>query len=415
MIHEFKNGHWVPGDAGRDGGQHYPAQPRPGGFFNDVTGAAGATAAEVAEPLSALLMKQAAMADLLPRPVDWAGFMARLQLAGSKTQVVDREFGRVWVKPDHSLVVSPSAGWSAAIVQEAAGIAWALVRANGQMDFIRQQPWFAAGTHRLVLVLEHQFDRSTPGLVFHQDTAGCALFSNLMFRNTPGLPAPEWSVNLEPMPPGKRELVGRLWPPALLAAIDEERRRLAASTTAWRIEGGVLPADACVSWTDELVWHSTPWLDARLVYTRELAFQLLGDEAFHELTYDLLTQVVQTPGSRLAVHLAQQGIAVAALSVPKAQALWETWHADPAAAPCLAALRQDVDAIEWSTRQAGTASAMSLIRDMPDGTQHITTQPSGLVGRPRSNSENLTAIKADTRSFQPRHFMQVLVNVQPAH
>lgn len=270
MIHAFKNGHWEPGEARRDGAHPFPAQPGALHFFNDVTGASGATEDAVREPLSALLMKQGSILDLLPRLMDWSGFMARLAAAASRLQGSDRVFGRVSVHPDGSLVVTPEAGWSMPLVQEAAVIAFALVRANGQMDFIRAQPWFTSGSHRVTLVLEQQFGREAEFLQFHQDTAGDALFSNLVFRNAAGLPAPEWSPNLQPMPAEKRQLVSHHWPPALLQRIDAERARLAAARgQPWPIQGGSLPRHGFVSWTDELVWHSTPVLEHRTHYTVE--------------------------------------------------------------------------------------------------------------------------------------------------
>lgn len=416
MIHEFKNGHWVPGDARRDGSQPFPKQPKPGLRFNDVTGAQGATEQAVVQPFADLLMQQVAMADLMPRPLDWPGFMARLEAAEAQVADETREFGRAWVQADESLYVQPAAGWDRRLVDEAAGLALALVRANGQLDFVRRQDWFRSGSHRLVLVLERQFARSTDTPVFHQDTDGTALFSNLMFRNEAGLPAPEWTPNLEPMPSGKRTRVGRQWPAGLLALIDTQRQQLAAAAPPLRIHGGSLPANACVSWIDELVWHSTPWLAHRPVYERSEVLAAMENDTFGLVALDVLMQIVQTPGSHLAALLAAQGVRVADFNAARAEDLWSRYHDDDADARALtAALHQDIDAIDWRQRKAYTGSAMSLIRDLPEGGQHITVQPSGMGGRPRSNSENLDALTSDPAAFQLRHFMQVVVSVVPAH
>lgn len=415
MIHEFKNNHWLPGPDHRDGNRPFPANPRPGLFFNDVTGAQGDSADAVAEQLPQLLMKQGALAQLLPAPLDWSGFMTRLQGA-IRTEEADREFARVLIRPDETAVVMPDPDWGMALAQEGARLAMALVRANGQMDFIRRQPWFKAGTHRVVLVLEQQFGRSAEYLQFHQDTSGDALFSNLIFRNAAGLPAPEWSPNLQPMPNGKRTLVSRNWPPELLTQIEQERARLGALPHRdLGIEGGTLPADGFVSWLDELVWHTTPVLENRPRYSLSTVEKVLGDPDFDMTTYDVLVQIVQTPGSRLAARLASLGGTLQAFSSERAEQLWTALHTGPEAPALQIELLQDAHAIDWEARVADTAWAMPLIRTLPDGTQAIVTQPSGLTGRPRRNSDQLEALKADPGSAQTRSFMQVVVSVQPVH
>ena len=75
MIHEFKNGHWLPGHDHRDGSKPFPAAPAAGAWFNDVTGVEGHSEGELVEALPQLLMKQGALAELLPAPFDWRGLM----------------------------------------------------------------------------------------------------------------------------------------------------------------------------------------------------------------------------------------------------------------------------------------------------------------------------------------------------
>ena len=85
----------------------------------------------------------------------------------------------------------------------------AFVRANGQMAYIREQDWFRSGTHEVVLRVESEFARQGDTLQWHKDTEGHTLFSNLMFFNDAGLPATEWTPDLQPMHEDKVAVLAR--------------------------------------------------------------------------------------------------------------------------------------------------------------------------------------------------------------
>ena len=417
MIHEFKNGHWLPGPDHRDGSKPFPDHPPAGSFFNDVTGVAGPTQAAVEEGLTQLVMKWGSLPAVVPVAIDLHGLVDRLRAEPESVRELGRDLGTAVLRPDETMFVTQAPGRRLALAQEAGRLALALMRANGQMDYIRRQPWFRQGTHQVVLHLESQFTRETEYLKFHKDTGGDVLFSNLVFRNSAGLPATEWSLDLEPMPPGKRALVSRTWPAALLAAVDEARVRLAPPPDHEPvIHGGALPADGYLSWVDELIWHSTPWLEHRMCHTPEEVGEALEDPGFSMLTYDLMAQVAQTPGSRFAACLAERALPLEALSEDKAEQLWNEMHRHQKDRALFEAFQQDARAIDWSRRKQDTAWAISLIRDVPGrADQHLTIQPSGMLGRPRSNSENLRALKNHPGSDQDRDFIQVNVSVRPRH
>lgn len=415
MIHECKNGHWLPGPDHRDGNKPFPDHPAAGSFFNDVTGMSGATRAAVEEGLTQLVMKWGSLPAALPVAIDLHGLMERLEAEPASVRDLGRDLGTAVLRPDETLLVTQAPGRSLVLAQEAARLALALLRANGQLDYIRRQPWFRQSTHQVVLNLENQFTRETSYLKFHKDTGGDVLFSNLVFRNSAGLPATEWSLDLEPMPPGKRALVSRTWPAALLTAVDEARVRLVPPQDhELVIHGGTLPVDGYLSWVDELIWHTTPWLEHRWRHTAEEVNEALEDAQFSMLTYDLMAQVLQTPGSRFAAGLAARALSLEALSQDRAEQVWEEMHHDPKEHALFEAFLQDVHGIDWTQRPQDTAWAISLIRDVPgQADQHLTIQPSGMLGRPRSNSEQLQALKAHRGSDQDRDFIQINVSVRP--
>ena len=198
--------------------------------------------------------------------------------------------------------------------------------------------------------------------------------------------------------------------------MDNEREWLTATMDPLPpIAGGTLPADAYVSWIDELVWHSTPMLENREHLSLEKVVEALEDDEFDMVIYDVLLQIAQTPDTWLADRLAAQGVALETLSDRRARDVWDELHAGPQAPSLMAQLMQDARRIDWDRRVLDTAWAMPLIRTLPDGSQQIDTQPSGMTGRPRRNSEHMAALQADPASAQQRNFMQVVVAVEPIH
>lgn len=150
-----------------------------------------------------------------------------------------------------------------------------LVRANGQMDFLRRQPWFGRGAQQVVLRIDAQLGRHKERLEFHKDMAGAMLFNNLVFRNDAQLLATEWSVDLQPPPAQKLAALRSGWPPELLTQLTQARPAMAARLPQPRIEGGLLPEDGYVSWVEELVWHATPIPTHRESYTLESVLNVL--------------------------------------------------------------------------------------------------------------------------------------------
>lgn len=416
MIHHFDGLHWLPGASRADGSRPFPVHVGPGMCFNDVTGRVGATADEVAENLPDLLMKQGALARLLRTPFDWHGLMGRIQKAVGAPKKLTVPMVDVVVHPDETLEVLPYPGWNAQLLQDAGRLAFALVRANGQMDFIRRQPWFQDGACQVELHVMTQWGRAIDELRFHKDTRGEELFSNLVFRSDRRMPATEWSVDLEKMPADKRAQLEQAWPAMLVDAIEMTREHLVAPEGAmFCIEGGVLEPDSFVSWVDELVWHSTPSLEHRPRYTLDDAARVLADPAYSLRTYDILVQIARLKGGSFARYLAANEVPVESLSGDLVGRLFEWAHTDPDCFHLRQDWLDDARAMDWRDRPRDTATGLAMVQvktEAREGGQLL--QPTGLEGRPRRNSHRLQELRALPGGHEPRDMLAVFVRVRPA-
>ena len=102
------------------------------------------------------------------------------------------------------------------------------------------------------------------------------------------------------------------------------------------------------------------------------------------------------------------------LGFNKALDLWRLAHGDATHAALLNALNQDAQDIDWSQRKTGTAYGLSLIHEQPgEDPQVLTSQPTGIAGRPRRNSVDMDALQSSEASEQRRDFLQVIVAVRP--
>lgn len=409
MIHRYHNGHWVPGDARRDGSQPFPRYPAEGLYFSDVTGHIGSSPEAVTDTLASLAMKQGALADWLPAMPDWAGLMRRIREAFT---AAERQGGLiasavVGANGAPQTVCFPTC--DEAVAREAAALALALLRANGQMDFLRLQPWFANGQRRVRVRIDAQLGRQRDRLEFHKDADGHILFNNLLFRSDAALLATEWSFDLQPMAAARAAALRQAWPAGLPSGIEQARATLRTAHPAPRIEGGVLPADGAVSWVEELVWHATPVAARRPVLQRTEVLAVLNTAAWSPDVAEVLVQIAETPGSGLARWLAGQNQVAQGLTEPVMRALWQQVHSGPDAAPLQALLQADAAAIDWSRRPGATAAL--VVDTTPTGAKEPSAQwqSSGMLGRPRSNSEQLDPLKAGVNTDQPRDFLRISV------
>lgn len=413
MIHRFTNGRWTPGPDRVEGNKPFPTAPAAGTWFNDVTGREGHSEAELVEGLPQLLMKQGAVAELLPGTFDWRGLMDQVRACLTQDERTGGLIASVTLRPDESIGVMPFRPFEAPVAEAVARFALALVRANGQMDFLRREPWFGHGTHQVMLRVDAQLGRTKERLEFHKDTDGDILFNNLVFQNEADMLATEWSLDVQPMAAAKAAVLQRQWPVSLISKVAKARSDLSVQVRHPRIEGGLMSVDGYVSWVEALVWHATPVLGHRECYTPALVLEVLDTAAYSADTADVLVQIAETPGGKLAQWLREQGADAEALSEPFLRDLWRRLRADPMGARALQLMHEDARAIDWSQRKRGTASIAIEAFTPETRAFDLVRQSTGMAGRPRSNSDNLQALLAMQVRDQPRDFFRISVLLQP--
>lgn len=414
MIHQYIGAGWAPGLARREGSHPFPAAPHVGQLFNDVTGGVGATPDQVVEGLPEFLMKRGELAKLMPASDAWPELSQRVKNALEGDRNLPLIIAYLQMGVDEVVAVEPLQDWPHALATEVADFVMAFLKANGQIDHIRHQPWWRNGHHRLHIEVACEVARSVGSLNWHKDTSGDILFSNLVF--TQAVPATEWSPDYAAMSAEKTAAVRRFWPDALLTEIETARgvvrQRLGPTP---RIEGGILAPLSYLSWVDDLVWHSTPSLRPRGTYTLEMAQAIAGDNRFTEVTYDLLLQVLLTPNSHLGNWLSHRGVNIEPMELGQAERLWRSVFEGPDQAAAHEALALDIKAIDWTQRKTDTLSGTSLAahEDVPDSP--VLQMPTGMAGRSRANSDpaQLQAIKSLAALRDKRSFLSVFVSVRP--
>lgn len=414
MIHRFDGHLWQPGETQREGHRPFPSAPHLGQFFNDVTGASAPTLEPVIEGLADFLMKQGPLVDLLPAGAAWPALFQRVKQALEEDRNLALIMAALSMGVDEAVAVQPLPDWPVALVNDVADFVMAFLKANGQIDHLRHQAWWRSGKHCLHIEVSCELARSVGSLDWHKDTSGDILFSNLVFIQA--VPATEWSPDYAAMSPEKIAAVQRFWPDALLADMEAARRavrqRLGPTP---RIEGGVLAPLSYLSWVDDLVWHSTPSLRPRSTYSLEMAQGLAADHRFTEATYDLLLQVLLTPGSNLCKVLAKQGLDLDQLGATEAEKQWQALFKGPDSVAARHALALDIQSIDWPQRKTDTLSGTSLSphEDVPNSS--FVQVPTGMAGRPRVNSDplQLQAINSLAALREKRSFLGVFVSVRP--
>ncbi len=313
---------------------------------------------------------------------------------------------------------------------------------EGQWGYIEQQGWYMDGEYVIGIDVNYYPNRSNPKYtlspLFHKDTGGNNLFVNLMFDNTQPIEATEWFVDVQP-PSGKRtEWQQKLLPPAHLRELESLRKDLQTSGeyNSPRVHGGVIKGNnVYVSWVDDLVWHATPSLSERIVYSEaaavaawssiRLAFHIGGTFSFRNQNrtvqmnpVELLGTMADEPETALCKWLTSQGKQVQDLDYELAVAAWAALYND------------DDDGSARFTRDAHLRG-MSPWRLIGQVSQAITTDarldqgdnkaptisetPAGLSKVRRANSvdrDELKSVRAANKDV-PRSFVRTWVRILP--
>lgn len=168
------------------------------------------------------------------------------------------------------------------------GLVRSLMEANGQMPYIRRQPWFQPrGGWQLAIDVNYYPSRTLDHgseLGFHKDSDGSIIFVNLIFNNKAPIPATEYLIDAEQPGADRAPRQNSLLPEEHRGELDRTRESLKARGEDQKdISGGLAPPWAYMSWADDLLWHSTP----------QLAPRALTDEGAARAVYDVMGKFVR--------------------------------------------------------------------------------------------------------------------------
>lgn len=313
--------------------------------------------------------------------------------------------------------------------------------ARGQWGYIEQQGWYTDSKYVIGIDVNYYPNRSTPKYTlspsFHKDTGGNNLFVNLIFDNAQPIEATEWFVDVQ-QPSGKRaEWQQKLLPPAHLYELDSLRKHLRGSGKyeTPQVHGGVIKgANVYASWVDDLVWHATPSLSERIVYSEaaavaawpsiRLAFNTGGTFSFRSQNravqmnlVELLGTMADEPATALCQWLASQGKQVQDLDFELARAAWAALYNDDGGQARFTADAHLRGRSPW--RLAGEVSQAiatdSRLDQGVDKASSISETPAGLSKVRRANSVDSGELKATKAANKdvPRSFVRTWVRILP--
>jgi hypothetical protein len=310
---------------------------------------------------------------------------------------------------------------NATITSSMLSVVKGLMNSNGQMAYVRAQPWFQDKRWRLDIDVNYYPDRGLSqerGLGFHKDSGGNNIFVNLIFNNTTEIPATEYLVDVAEPSPERKALQSKILPKRHLAKVKAARGKLSKENPLAKmdskISGGVVGPMNYLSWVDDLVWHDTPQMAPRAITekgTAEVVFkriqQFVGKDGKGNIPapyQPLLSALWNTDGT-----LIQQC---------KAQGEW--WQAYWAASYGKASAEvffRDCEKVDWSVTlgpRRGEANAndprlgahAAKIDEDVEGTKE---------GRRRANSTAEEQKKVqeafDKASTEPRSFIRTWVRI----
>lgn len=304
--------------------------------------------------------------------------------------------------------------------------------ANGQWDYIERQSWYIKGDYVIAIDVNYYPDRSgfKEYPEFHKDTGGNNLFVNLIFDNMTDIEATEWFADLAE-PSEKRKVWQQgLLPELLLTDLDHARKALAAAHGPNSdVRGGVSKGQhICVSWVDDLVWHSTPSTARRFVYTVAAAQRsysalkatlngkfVYSDHDFNAVIpgIEVLGTIAECTTTQLHLWLQKNGLKVQDLNLEVGRSAWTDLYQDDEAS--YVADAKERAKTEW--RITGIFSEATADDDRLPGSVAIKETPVGLSGRRRSNSRDNTKAEIDlvreVNKGLPRSFLRTWVRILP--
>jgi hypothetical protein len=177
-------------------------------------------------------------------------------------------------------LIQPAQSNQHALITEVVDFVESFMTANNQWAYLKKQPWYE--NHKYVIGIDVNYypNRAQKfyklGPQFHKDTGGNNIFVNLIFANENPIEATEWFVDVEDPGGIRAAWQEKLLPKEHLDELASLRLYLkghpADRQGRLKVEGGVVEGrNICASWVDDLIWHATPSLNERIVYTAEIA------------------------------------------------------------------------------------------------------------------------------------------------
>lgn len=441
QVHEWKEDSWFPGPSNREGKHQLPQAPEGDKrYFNDVTGMSAASASAAGGTLTSLSVKEGSTPDLMANlsadgGVDMAKIDGQLRSAFAvpanctDSQILalgyftfsGGEPGWAWRDGGDN---APSGEWRASIETFLKNF----MAANGQLDYLRTRDWFRNGTHSVEIDVNYYMNRAfgNAPLYWHKDTGGGNIFVNLIFLNTQDIIATEVSPDHRPMGEVKKASLLANMPPAQVDEIAVAREELLQSGQTG-ISGGILPSMAYLSWVDELSWHSSPYMDNRLKWTKEDATKVMGNWVgprtdFKDQTatsYEAMVLIARTEGTQLNEALKHEPLK---LDYFLAERYFNGGYRF--GGKYEASLSKDLAEVPWADHKVNSAFGHEQDGDdprvkMPQGYRKPATliTPSGMEGRQRalSDAERRLALTQKVKSLggEGRNFLRTWVRIKP--
>ena len=420
-IHEWVQDTWQPGEAYKEGKAQFPSEAKgENRYFNDVTGKLAKSPADAAAGLTDLYITKGSLKDL-KLPSTTAG---QLVDGSSSLQGVDLELSTSF-KAKHETGKEEIVGmgfysfsqnsetWTWNKGQEAGEVdrgKWtdtvgnflkAFMTANGQLDYIRTRDWYINKTHMIEVDVNYYINRSFGNVIpsIHKDTGGANLFVNLVFTNKAPTIGTEVTIDTRTMSAEKTKSLLLHMPDKQVKDIETARAALKDNELAKKIVSSELPAAGYVSWVDELIWHSSPYIGNRPKWTKADALTVLTGH-FEEkqpgvlqmnyrrtkpMTHEAMLIIGMTEGTNLYEWLEDEG-GFDALTYNMA---WEFWSGgyhinDPTYDE---QVRADIEMVKW-----GDYKVSEVVGEDQDASDPRVEQAygirshAGLMGRPRTLS-----------------------------
>lgn len=432
-VHEWKSGAWKPGQAEAEGQKPFPQQPADGQvFFNDVTGRSGKTAKEAARSLQDLAVQQGSVVNVM---ADGGEALAAVDIEMKRTFAHDKENQTKYLGYFHFDKADETWKWDAGGDRCTEG-AWtdmvksflrAFMIANGQLDYIRTRDWFINGTHRVEIDVNYYINRAfnTAPPYWHKDTGGGNLFVNLIFTNSEPIVGTEVTADTRPMGGAKRESLLANMPAEQVEQIEGARQALGGGELAGAIGAEVLPAKGFVSWVDELIWHSSPFMANRKRWTPDLAHDVMSDwvdlnpffKSETATSYEAMVVIASQEGTALRAAVEQEGVD---LDIGTARGYWDNGY-------CLDGehheiVEADLAMVDWSSHKLNDAFGHEqdgsdprvAPREGQEKPANLVT-PSSIAGRPRalSDADIRGRLAPMAQNKMGRNFMRTWVRIKP--